>query len=158
MRIVSDTADRLTLEEKPWIIGIILTVVILFLLALALMIGRENLLVGGGLTFAAAVFGLFFVVFVRRVIVIFDRAAGAVVIRSASMLGQKEQTIALADIDGVKVETQRSRSQNSDGRSSTSVTHRAVLQTRAGDVPLTLVYTSGKGAEAAADTVRRWLG
>lgn len=160
MKILEYRPDRLTLEERPWILGVILAVVILIFVLVALATVAENLWLGLGMVFGAAMFGLAFVIFVRRVIVIFDRGAGAVVIRSVSMLGQKEQTLALADLRGAIVETSISRSTGSSGgggRSRTSKTHRPSLQTSQGVVPLTEIYSGGDGAAQAVEAIRRWL-
>jgi hypothetical protein len=158
MRIVEDSTHRLTLESRPWILGTVLAIVILFMLFLALVYGRENIWGGIGMGLGAALFGAAFVAFVRRVIVIFDQDAQAVVIRTASLLGQDEQTLALQDILGAVVETSISRSGSAgSGRSSTSRTHRPVLQLPSGPVPLTQIYSGGKGASAAVEAINRWL-
>ncbi len=130
---------------------------IVVLAGVALFLLRENGWVSLGLGGAAALVGVLFVVFVRRVLVIFDRGAGAVVIRTATLLGQTEKSLALADIQGCEVETSRSTSRDSDGRRSTSTTHRPVLRTASGPVPLTLISTSGGGASRVAEAINRWM-
>jgi hypothetical protein len=161
MKIIEDTPDRLTLEDRPWILGVILAVVILIFVLIALLTVAENIWLGLGMGLGALMFGLAFVAFVRRVIVIFDRGAGAVVIRSVSLLGQKEQTLALPDLRGAIVETIVSHSTRSSGggrKRSTSQTHRPSLQTAQGVVPLTEIYSGGAGAAAAVAAINEWLG
>jgi hypothetical protein len=161
MKIVANSPERLTLEERPWILGVILAGVILIFLSVALLTVAENIWLGVGMGFGAAMFGMAFVIFVRRVIVIFDRGAKAVVIRSVSLLGQKEQTLALTDLRGAIVETSISHSTGSSSggrRRRTTMTHRPSLQTAQGVVPLTEIYSGGKGAERAVAAITDWLG
>lgn len=158
MRVAEDRPDRLTLEARPWVLGSVLAGVILLFCAIALATFKENVWLGFGMLLGAALFGAAFLAFVRRVIVIFDRTAGAVVIRTASVLGQTERTLPLADIRKAVIETSISRSTSSSGgRSTVSRTHRPVLDTAAGAVPLTEVYSGGNGADLVADAVNRWL-
>ncbi len=157
MRIVTNSPDRLMLEEKPWLLGVIIAAAILIFVMMALLMLGDSIWMGLAMFLGAGLFGAAFVVFVRRVVVIFDRSAGAVVIRSVGVLGQSEQTLALADIAGVEVETTISTSTQS-GRRSSSKTHRATLLTRQGKVPLTEVYSGGNGAADAAQAVKGWLG
>lgn len=158
MRIVEDTPRRLTLEDRPWLIGSILAFVILFMTFLALVLGGENLWMGVGMGLGAALFGVAFVAFVRRVIVIFDRSAGAVVIRTASLLGMTEQTIALSQIVEANVETTINRSSSNGSKlASNSETHRTVLRTRGEPVPLTQVSSAGDAAARNAEAINRWL-
>jgi hypothetical protein len=156
MKIAEDTPDRLTLESRPWVLGSVLALVILLMLAIALASLAESLWLAFGMTLGAGLFGVCFVAFVRRVIVIFDRTAGAVVIRTASLLGQTERTLRLADIHEAAVDTSISRS--TGGRSTVSRTHRPVLRTPEGEVPLTQVYSGGDGAARMAEAINRWLG
>ena len=158
MNIREISPRRLTLEDRPWVLGIILAVVILFLLFLALATSGQSLWLTFAMLLMAALFGAAFVAFVRRVIVIFDRDTGAVVIRTKSVLGQSETTHPLAEISHASVETTISRSTSSNGRrSTTSQTHRTVLHIGAEVVPLTQVYSSGDGAERMAAAINDWL-
>lgn len=141
--------------------GIILAAVILFLLLMALATGRENIWVGLGLGVAAGMFYLALGVFVRRVMVTFDRASGAVLIRTASVLGRKQQTLALTDVDKAIVETQFSRSTSSSGGRHGRTMHefhRPALRTAQGIVPLNEIHVGGNGAAAAVAAINGWLG
>ena len=159
MRIAEETPDRLTLEEKPWVIGGVLAFLIVVLLLIALLNLGSNNWLALGMTLAAALLGGAFVAFVRRVIVIFDRTAGAVVIRTASVMGQTEATYPLSDIRGASVQTSVSRTSNKGtGRNTVSKTHRPVLHLPGGDIPLTEVYSGGDSADRMAEAVIRWLG
>ena len=159
MRIAEETPDRLTLESRPWVLGSFLTLVIIFMLFMAVTSFGDDPGLGLFMLLGAGLFGVAFVAFVRRVIVIFDRNAGAVVIRTASLLGQSEKTLPLSGVRKVVVETSVRRSSRSgSGRRRTSRTHRPVLETDAGPVPLTEVYSGGNGAEEVAEATNRWLG
>ena len=159
MRMAETTTDRLTLESRPWVLGIFLVIGIMAMLAVAAFGFTVDLWLGLGMMLGAALLGVMFVVFVRRVIVIFDRPARAVVIRTASLLGQGERTLPLDDILRAEVETSISRSTSSSGgRRSATRTHRTVLVTTAENVPLTLVFTSGNGAAQNAEAINQWLG
>jgi hypothetical protein len=157
MRIAEDLPERLTLEARPWALGSVLVAAILLFCALSLFTVGQNLWLGLGMALGAALFGLAFVVFVRRIIVIFDRPAQAVVIRTASLLGQTEVTHPLPAIRAAGIETQISANSSTGGRSQT---HRTVLQFHGGarPEPLTQIYSGGQGAQRMADAINRWLG
>lgn len=158
MRILDTSPHRLTLEDRPWLLGIILTIAILFPLLLALATWRESLWLGFAMVLMAALFGVAFGVFVRRVTVIFDRDTATVAIRTKSVLGPSETTHPLAQLSRASVETSISRSTSSNGgRSTTSRTHRTVLHIGEEIVPLTLVYSGGDGAERMATAINDWL-
>jgi len=158
MRIALSSPRRLILEDRPWVLGIVLTLAILFPLLLALATLRDAPWLAFAMGLVAVLFGAAFVAFVRRVIVIFDRDAGTVVIRTASLLGQTETTRALADISQAEVETVVNRSAGTSGRSSgTSETHRTVLHVSGQLVPLTDVHSSGDSALLMAATINLWL-
>ena len=157
MKLIEETPARLVVEDRPWIIGTALTLGILLCLALAMGLFRESGWLTLGFGLASLLLAVLFVVFVRRVIVIFDRDAQALVIRTRGLTGDSETTLALADVTGAEVETSRSTSTSNDGSRSVSVTHRPVLTTRTGPIPLTQIYSSGSGAETIAAAVNRWL-
>lgn len=156
MRILESSPRRLILEDRPWALGIVLTLAILLPLLLALATWRESLWLAFAMGLVASLFGIAFVAFVRRVIVIFDRDAGAVVIRTASLMGQTESTHALPGISHAGVETSINRSTSSSGVP-TSRTHRTVLHVAGKVVPLTEVHSAGDGAERMAAAINTWL-
>ena len=122
---------------------------------LAAAIVLPALTLGFGL--AALLLAVCLVLFVQRVIVIFDRAAGAMVIRTRSLMGEDEKTLPLTDILRAEVETSRGTSTSNDGNLSVSVTHRTVLVTGAGPLPLTQSSSAGASAEVNAAAINRWL-
>jgi hypothetical protein len=157
MKLIQETPARLVLEERPWVLGSALIIGILVFLALALGLWTVTVWLTLGFGLAALLLAVCFVVFVQRVIVILDREAGALVIRTRNLMGQGERTLALSEVSGAEVETSRSTSTSNNGGRTTSVTHRTVIATRSGPVPLTNIYTSGSGAENNAAAINRWL-
>ncbi|KPP88405.1 MAG: Serpentine type 7TM GPCR chemoreceptor Srh [Rhodobacteraceae bacterium HLUCCO07] len=87
MKIKTDTADLLIIDETPWLLGAILIVFILIFVGVGLGLvldgvwqGLIFLVVGGGMGAAA------FYLFVRRVQLVFYRPEGWVEIRRANIL------------------------------------------------------------------------
>lgn len=159
MRVLEISPQRLVLEDRPMVLGIILAVVIVLLAFLALVTARESGWIALALTLMAALFAGAFVLFVRKVTVIFDREVGVVVIASKSVMGQKESSRPLSDLARASVETSISRSTSSNGgRATTSRTHRTVLHFGDETVPLTLVFSGGDRADRAARAINDWLG
>lgn len=159
MRIVEQTSQRLTLEDRPWVLGSILAVVILFMVFIAMVTMAKDIFVGIGVLVGAALFAVAFVIFVRRVIVIFDRAAGVVVIRTATLLGKTETTHPLTNIGKASVEASPNRSNTRrNGRLTSNRTYRPVLQGQGGTIVLNEIYSSGSAAENAVAVINRWLG
>lgn len=157
MQVIQETPARLVLEQRPWVLGAVLIVFIVILLALAMVLWSATAWLTLGFGLAALLLAVCFVLFVQRVIVIFDRAAGAMVIRTRSLMGEGEKTLRLTDILRAEVETSRSTSTSNDGSRSVSVTHRTVLVTSAGPLPLTESSSSGLSAEVNAAAINRWL-
>lgn len=159
MRILETSPRRLILEDRPVLLAVILGVVIVFLMFLAMATVWESFWLGFALVLMAALFGGAMVIFVRRVIVIFDRDAGSISIRTTSLLGRSETSHPLARLSRASVETSISRSTSSSGRrSTTSQTHRTVLHLDSETVPLTMAFSSGGGADRMATAINGWLG
>ena len=159
MRIVATTPDRLTLDFRPRALGIALTIAILIFVGLSPASLATEPWLAFGMALCAVLVGLLFVVLVRRVRVILDRPAGAVAIRAATLPGQTGRVLRLSDITAAGVETAVSRSTRfSNAVSSVTRTHRPILKTATGDVPLTRIYSSGDGAAHPDGAINRWLG
>lgn len=157
MQVTQETPARLVLEERPWLLGAVLILGIVILLALSMLLFNESAWLTLGFGLAALLLAVCFVVFVQRAIVIFDRAAKALVIRTRSLMGATEKTLALADVLRAEVETSRTTSTSNGGSRSVSVTHRTVLVTVSGPLSLTSSYSSGSSAEINAAAINRWL-
>lgn len=158
MRIVQDTPNLLVIEDRPVVLGTVLGAMVVMLLGLAfLTFAAEPWLALGG-SLGAALLGVAFAAFVRRVFVAFDRAAGSVVIRSASIFGQTEEQLPLSEIIEAMVDTTASLDSPGSKNRNTQ-THRPVLRLKGGRLnqPLTKVFSGGKGAAKIVDAINRWL-
>lgn len=172
MRIVDQTPDRLVLEIRP--VGLMILCVGLFLLFFVLGFGMRLFLpaVAGlmgfpempGLSslpkapgmnllgYASAIPLLVAVFLLKTRRLTFDRPAGLVTLASRGVLGRRESTYPLADLQGASLAASRS------GNSGT--TYRAVLHFAgdAGQVPVTPYSTSGPGPARTVDAINGWLG
>ena len=158
MKLLEDTETRLLIEDNPVVLGVILAIAIFLPLAIGLVMLASGSWFGLIALGIAVFLCIPFVVFLHRTRVILDRATGQVLIRTASLLGQNERTIPLAQVQGARVETSVSRSTCSNGGTPTvSETHRTVLQTTTGEVPLTDAYTAGDAAARMAQAINVWL-
>jgi len=154
MKITRDTPDQLIIENRPWLIGGFLIVFTLIFVAVGLaaitygegVMGYAFVFFGGGAGMLA------FAVFVRRVQVIFDRAAGSIRFRRKSVFGSSDVTHDLKHLDRAVVESSYS--------GDSGATHRCVIilsgGMSAGVHPLTMAYSSGPGAQRAADAINAW--
>lgn len=158
MKVLDQTPDRLLLEENPVGLGVVLAIAVFLPLALAVVLLVQGSWFGLIPLAVAAFLAVFLVLFVVRTRVLFDRPAGRVVIRVRRLTGGTAQVLPLADILAARVETSISRSSPTDGGTTTvSETHRTVLLTQLGEVPLTTAYSAGDGAERMARTINDWL-
>lgn len=152
MKLREETPDRLMLEDKPVILGILLSLAILGNCAAALFVAIDEPLIGLGVMAGGGIWGLAFWAFVRRTLVMLDRPSDLVVRRVASLTGQTEDTLPLSRITGAIVQSHQSTGKT------TSTTYRAALVVRGAEpFPLTKVYSSGRGATRAVEAVNRWL-
>lgn len=157
MKVTTDTPDLLIVEDRPILLGLMLVLFIFVFVWIGLHLAFSGepfgplfallfTLFGGGAGVAA------FVVFVRRVQVVFDRPEGYVEIRRRNALGGGRVRHALAEIDRAILEKTRS---------SGSTTWRVALVIEAGQSvghhPLTFVYSNGSGHRRVADAINRWL-
>ena len=153
MKVTSDTDAQLVLEDKPWVLGVGVTLAAVMALGWVLF----NLVAGdfAGAALAAFILALClaaFVAFVRRIIVFMDRASGRITVRVASVFGVKETGAALADVARAEVDTRHAK------RSKEQDTHRPILRLKAGNVfVLSEIYISGRGADSLVAHINGWL-
>lgn len=157
MQVIEDTPARLVIEDRPWVLGGILAVCILLSLALGMALWTTTAWATLGFGLTAAFLGGIFVIFVRRILVILDRPAKSVVIRTRSLFGTDEHVLSLSVVTGAEVETSRSTSTDTDGSRSVSITYRPILSTVSGPVPLTPFHSAGDGSRIIAEAINRWL-
>ncbi len=152
VKIIADTPDQLILGDRPWLLGLgitLIAVTILFILAMNLMRGAVADAGWAGLSFLF-VFGAF-VAFVRRTVVYLDRTSGRVVVRVASVFGSHETGAALTEVVQAEVQT-------NPVKSTRLYTHRPILRLRSGDIlVLRQVYVGNRSAEVAVGRINDWL-
>jgi hypothetical protein len=154
MKTTRNTPDQLILENTPWVIAICLVIFILIFVAVGLVMLADGdwgpamafFFVGGG----AGVAALF--AFVRRTQLILDRPRNLIELRRKSLYNQTVQTFELIHLKNAVVESMRSNE---------AITYRATLVIsggmQAGHHPITLVYSSGTGADRAVAAINAWL-
>ena len=158
MKVTRNTDDILVVEDRPWLIAIMLVLFILIFVGVGIFLISDG--IWAGLIFA--IFGggmgvMALIVFVRRTQAVFHRPEGWVEIRQKSLIGTTKQRFRLGDISGAHVET----SHSSDSQNRSSTTHRAALVIPQGPDtgrhPITSVYSSGKGAHTITAAINDWL-
>jgi predicted outer membrane lipoprotein len=154
MKPILTSPERLMLRSRPWLLGIGLICAMLILAAVALnKFTTANPDEGSVVLVLFAFFAMVFAVFVRQEVVILDRAANAVVIRSATVIGAREVRHALSDVSRASTELDT----DSGGESRGKLRRPVLLLTGGEKVPLTPIFATGGGAEAAAQAINRWL-
>ncbi len=148
------TPERLILRSRPWVLGIGLICAMLIFAAIAL---NKFLTAdpdeGSKMLILFAAFAAAFAIFVRQEVVILDRAANAVVIRSATVIGAREQRRVLSDVARASTELDPDSGGESRGK-----LRRPVLVLTGGErVPLSAVFATGPEAEIAARAINTWL-
>lgn len=151
MRIKTDTPSLLVLEDRPLLIALLLSAFVLAdVVAVFALVAQGEwagvAMLGLGVPLLLA--GFYF--FVRRTIVFFDRGSGLVTIRVASLIGQKEDSLPLADVARAEVQVNRS---SKGGSTSLPV----LILKAGGKRPLLSVSTSGRGPGRAVAAINRWL-
>jgi len=154
MQVIRQNPDQLILENRPWLIGSFLIVFIIAFVAGGLaaisvgevIMGFAFVILGGGAGL------LSFVLFVRRVQVTFDRPGSSIRFRRKSVFGSSDVTHDLKHLDRAVVESSYS--------GDSGATHRCAIilsgGMSAGVHPLTMAYSSGPGAQRAADAINTW--
>lgn len=157
MKVIGQTAERLTLEDRPIFLGAFMAV---FILGFAWR-GITDAVAGnwdaafGTLALAIGMTALTFGVLIEVVQLRFDRAEGLVRLRRTKATGTREESFPLSDLHGAEVESRRAAG---SGKRRQAATHRAVLvlvpdQRR---VPLSRTFASGRRAELTAEAINRW--
>ena len=159
MKIALNTPEKLILDDRPWILGGCLVVLILVFAGFglnALLAGRMGGLLG---LVGAALWAVALVVFVRRTTISLDRQMGQMTREVSSLRAKSGQNWPLEDIRRAELDSRLSRDSSGAGRSRYTQMHRVVVQWNDGraPLPLTEVYTSGPNPAVAVDTLNRWL-
>lgn len=160
MKIALNTPDQLILDDRPWLLGGLLVLLILIFAGFglqALFAGRGVWLLGLA---GAAFWSVALVIFVRRTTITFDRPTGQITRHVKSL---RRATTTLWPLNGVSkadIETRLSRNSRQAGRTRVTPMHRPVLHWTDGSpaTPLMEVYVNGDGAGQTAAAINRWLG
>ena len=154
MKITAQTGKLLIIDDRPWLVAFGLGAMLLAFVGAGIAQVLDGSFTGWIFLLAVPPFlAVFLFVFVRRTQLVINGQDGWVEIRERSFLGYSAVRHRIDEIECAVVETMR----GSEGGDS----HRVALiipeGQSAGRHPLTEVYTSGNGAERAADAVNRWL-
>jgi hypothetical protein len=112
-------------------------------------------LIGQGLLFlfgAPAFVGIFFALFVRRNQLVLNRQTGEMLHRRRTLYSHTEKRFDLSALEGAEVEHGRS-----DGKTTYRMVYVLSGGPDAGRHPFTMAYSSGPGAQQAAQAVNDWL-
>jgi hypothetical protein len=153
MKVIHRTDDLLMIEDRPWLIGIMMIVMALVFAFGGMAILASGEIFGGVmmLLIGVGVPVLIGALMVQRVRLTFDRSAGTVTRTRRSVIGLTQTEHRLDRIDRARVGV----STDSDG-----TTYRMELDLRDPPemVPFTSYHTSGGHPEMMAQAVNDWLG
>ena len=151
MRVVSQSPERLVIEERPWFWGVFYILFILSFSWAALQSALQAEFLGAALAAAVAVgVTLLFLRYVERVWLVLDRTEGTAEFRRRGMRGLRRDSFPL---DRVKTALAQRGGSGGDGE-----TWRLVLLVEgASPVPMTPYYQSGKGTKRCVEAVEGWL-
>lgn len=152
MKVIHRSETLLMIEDRPWLIGIMMILMALGFLVGSMVMFSTGLILGGVLMglIGVGVPLLIGALMVRRVRLTFDRGAGRLIRVSRTVMGLTREDFALDRLDGAHVAL---------SRSDNSTTYRMELRLRDPDqtVPFTTYYTSGSRPEQMAEAVNDWL-
>ena len=159
MKIAQNTPDTLILDDRPWLLGGLLVLLILIFAGFglnALFAGRGAGLLGLA---GAAFWGVALVVFVRRTTFTFDRKTGQITRHVKSLRRATTTVWPLSGVSKADIETRMSRNSRQAGRANVTPMHRPILHWTDSSpaTPLTEVYVNGDGASETAAAINRWL-
>jgi len=153
MKVTRNTPEQLIIENNPLWLAIFISVFSLVFIGVGLATIQTETSTGIAFLLGGVVMGAgFTVAFIRRTQLILDQPRNLVELRRKSLLGYHRRSWDLHDLDRALIETSRSGDTN---------TYRAALHfddgMDAGTHPITLVYSSGKGARRAETAINGWL-
>ncbi|QYK42643.1 MAG: hypothetical protein KF887_05915 [Paracoccaceae bacterium] len=154
MRVIEETAERLVLVHRPWLMGLGLAVATLGTARIALALWSEGdlpgtLMIGAGAVLCAVAFA----VFVRPARAVFDRRAGTVEVTEWTVTGTRRRGAPLAQVTGATISRGRDTMKPGAARGAL-----AVVSLREGALPLGSAYLGYRPASRAVAAVQRWLG
>ena len=153
MKVIHRTEDLLMVEDRPWLIGIMMIVMALIFAVGGMALLASGEVFGGAmmLLIGVGVPVLIGALMVQRVRLTFDRPAGTVTRTRRSVLGLSQTVHRLDRLDRARVGV----SIDSDG---TSYRMELDLRDPPEMLPFTTYHTSGRRPEAMAQAINDWLG
>ncbi|MGJ8615259.1 MAG: hypothetical protein ACSHWS_00375 [Sulfitobacter sp.] len=153
MKVTRDTPDQLIIENNPVWLAVAVSAFAFLFIVVGLFTLQAEIFVGIAFIVGGSVIGIVFnLAFIRRTQLILNRTDNLVELRRKSLLGYKRRTWELEFLNSAIVQSSYSGDTN---------THRAALifddGMDAGTHPITLVYSSGSGAERAMTAINTWL-
>ena len=152
MKPTTNTPDMLIIDHKPWLIaaGLVIGVLIYLGIGISAMFSDGQFLFGAMFAvIGTLVFGACFTGFVRRVQVIFDRPANAVVHRRRSVWGYTQEVFALDDLIKARIDEHQS-----DG---TTMYRPVLVFENQPDFPIVVAYDNTRMSHRTVDAVNTWL-
>lgn len=152
MKVTENSAALLVLDDRPWILGLVLTTMVLAMVWAGIQslaggsLGGLGILAVAAATFAASA------LFIRRTQIVFDGPGGWVEVRSRTLFRYGCVRHRIDEIERAMVE-----SMSSDNSRTYRVTLVIAHGQSAGRHPVTPVYSSGPGSAAAVSAINRWL-
>lgn len=152
MKVIHCSNTQLILEDRPWLLGLLMILMAMSFLAFALALLSEGE-VAGGLMLGLIGVGVPLVVgsmMVQRVRLTLDRETGLVTRTRRSVLGLTQETYPLRRLAEARVDSIRGTNGG---------THRMELRLSnpPGEVPFTSYHAGGGKAEQMAKAVNNWL-
>ena len=152
MKVQSTTTDQLELVWRPWLLSIGLAALTLILALITVVwLSDADYSAAAKTGFGLALSTAGFAAFLRREVVIFNRAANAVVLRSASLFGTRETTRSLTGLIRAEPRT------NMFGSTRRTTWRPVLIFDSAPTLPLTAVFIGGTSARTCVDAINRWL-
>lgn len=152
MKVISRSATQLVIEDRPWLIGILMIAMLIAFLGGSLFMFSIGEILGGSVMglVGVGVPLLIFVLMVQRVRLTFDQVGGQLTRTRKSIFGLTEKSYALNRLSHAFV----SVSHGDDGN-----TYRLELKLSEPDevVPFTTYHTSGGRPERLCNEVNAWL-
>lgn len=152
MKVIHRSDAQLVLEDRPWLLGLLMILMAVGFLAFALSLLSTGE-VAGGLSLAVVGVGVPSVVgsmMVQRVRLTLDRSTGLVTRTRRSVLGLTQETYPLRRLAEARIDSTRGK----DGG-----THRMELRLidPSATVPFTTYHAGGSKARRMAEAVNDWL-
>jgi hypothetical protein len=153
MKIIHQSESQLVIEDRPWLIGIMMIVMAVAFLGGSLLMFSQGEMLGGAIMglVGVGVPVLIGVLMVQRVRLTFDRSSGLLTRTRKSVFGLTQKQYSLHRL----LRAYTGVSHGDDGP-----TYRLELQLNEPDetVPFTTYHTSGGKPAALTEAVNQWLG